>query len=136
MFFFAGINMAHHFAIAVGFPPETPPFICRRIFKLFRTTYVLRSDSSTTFAVPRTKKQSGDRAFSVAGPRLWNEFPLSIRGSTTLSGFKSQIKSYLFPFRFFPLPFSTVPCIHRKRRYINLIIIIIIYKMNDFDRDY
>ena len=79
-----------------------------------------------TFSVPRSKKQLGDRALSVAGPRLWNELPPSIRGCSELPGFKGRLKSHLFPTYFFSLSFSLAPCILCKRRYTNLIIIIII----------
>lgn len=79
-----------------AFVQESPQYLFS-YFQLYRTTYALRSDSSITFVVPRSKKQSGDRALSVAGPRLWNELPSSIRGSNNLSGFKSHLKSHLFP---------------------------------------
>lgn len=62
-----------------------------------KTTYTLRSDSAVTFEVPRSMKRAGDRAFSIAGPRLWNELPTNIRGLDCLSVFKSHLKSHLFP---------------------------------------
>ena len=37
----------------------------------------------------------GDRAFSVAGPNLWNPLPPHIKSSTTLGIFKSNLKTYL-----------------------------------------
>ena len=44
----------------------------------------------------QTAKTYGDRAFSRAGPKLWNKLSLSIRHSNTLSKFKSSIKTQLF----------------------------------------
>jgi len=38
----------------------------------------------------------GDRAFSVAAPRLWNALPLCIRSASSLSVFKSKLKTHLF----------------------------------------
>jgi len=36
--------------------------------------------------VPRTHTGFGDRAFQVAGPRLWNDMPASLRQSDTTVG--------------------------------------------------
>ena len=46
---------------------------------------------------PRTKtKFYGERAFSVASPKLWNALPLDIRLSPSINSFKSKLKTYLF----------------------------------------
>jgi len=47
--------------------------------------------------VPRLKLK-GDRAFSVAAPRLWNDLPEHLRLSPTVDNFKSLIKTYFFLF--------------------------------------
>jgi len=39
----------------------------------------LRSSDAVTCSVPRTRTCLGDRAFGVAGPRLWNALPISLR---------------------------------------------------------
>jgi len=39
----------------------------------------LRSSDAVTCLVPRTRTCLGDRAFGVAGPRLWNALPISLR---------------------------------------------------------
>ena len=39
-------------------------------------------------------KRTGDKAFAVAGPRLWNQLPLSIRQAPSLSVFKCLNKAY------------------------------------------
>ena len=41
-------------------------------------------------------KSYGDRAFSVAAPRLWNDIPDSIKCNKDLSSFKRDLKTYLF----------------------------------------
>ena len=47
--------------------------------------------------VPRTHTGFGDRAFQVAGPRLWNSLPASLRQSdTTVGQFKKLLKTHLF----------------------------------------
>ena len=39
----------------------------------------LRSASSLDFIVPQTRTKIADRAFSVAGPTVWNSLPESVR---------------------------------------------------------
>lgn len=57
----------------------------------------LRSGSSNLLLVPRTKLRTmGDRAFSALGPRLWNQLPESIRALSSISVFKSNLKTHLF----------------------------------------
>ena len=56
-----------------------------------------RSSSQNFLAVPRTMlKTYGDRAFSVAAPSLWNQFPPELRGVTSVNQFRTQLKTYLF----------------------------------------
>uniref|UniRef100_UPI00358F988E uncharacterized protein n=1 Tax=Myxine glutinosa TaxID=7769 RepID=UPI00358F988E len=45
----------------------------------------------------RTKFRSwGDRAFSIAAPTLWNSLPHTIRDSSSLTTFKTSLKTHLF----------------------------------------
>ena len=46
--------------------------------------------------VPRAYTPYGDRAFEIGAPRLWNALPSYIRGSNTISYFKSHLKRHLF----------------------------------------
>ena len=56
----------------------------------------LRSSSENLLDVPRTRVNYGDRAFSVAGPREWNDLPSDIRQCTSVESFKSSLKTHLF----------------------------------------
>ena len=57
----------------------------------------LRSASHHLLNVPFTKSALiSNRAFGVAGPVLWNALPRDIREITTLTVFKSQLKTHLF----------------------------------------
>ena len=56
----------------------------------------LRSFDSRQLLLPRTKTELGKRAFAYAGPRAWNDFPIALRPSTTLTEFKSALKTHLF----------------------------------------
>ena len=38
----------------------------------------------------------GDRAFSIAGPKLWNDLPLEIRKCASVATFKQSLKTFLF----------------------------------------
>lgn len=57
----------------------------------------LRSCDQGLLKVPRTNfKTFGDRAFARSGPFLWNELPLEIRNSPSVTIFKSKLKTHLF----------------------------------------
>ena len=61
--------------------------------------YSLRSGG--LYKIPRThRKTLGDRSFSVAGPREWNNLPLDIRSCQTFPTFKSKLKTHLFRLAF------------------------------------
>ncbi len=46
--------------------------------------------------MPRSRlKHRGDRAFVIVGPTLWNNLPVAIRTTTSLSIFKVMLKSHL-----------------------------------------
>ncbi len=56
----------------------------------------LRSSDQQLLTIPRARlKLKGDRAFSVAGPKLWNLLPVSIRSAQPISSFKLLLKTYL-----------------------------------------
>ena len=42
------------------------------------------------------KKAIGRRGFAVASPIEWNRLPQSVRSQQTITGFRSQLKTYLF----------------------------------------
>ena len=56
----------------------------------------LRSSRTADVLVPATSIGAGDRAFCVAGPRSWNRLPGSVQESTSLSHFKTNLKTHLF----------------------------------------
>ena len=45
---------------------------------------------------PRTRVQAGDRTFSVCASRAWNNLPISIRSSASVTIFKKSLKTHLF----------------------------------------
>ena len=57
----------------------------------------LRSQDQLLLQIPRSRlKTAGDRAFSIAGPNLWNTLPFDVRDSQTLNQFKTKLKTHLF----------------------------------------
>ena len=44
----------------------------------------------------RTAKAYGDKAFAKSGPELWNALPLNIRNSSSVTAFKSSIKTHYY----------------------------------------
>jgi len=57
----------------------------------------LLSSYVSTCVIPRTHTGFGDRAFQVAGSRLWNSQSASLRQSdTTVGQFKKLLKTHLF----------------------------------------
>ena len=62
-----------------------------------KPSYATRSSYDTTLlSIPRTRTCTGDKAFQVAGPRLWNSLPVSMRQAKTINAFKSCLKTHLF----------------------------------------
>ena len=61
----------------------------------------LRSGDQHLLVEKRSKLKSyGDRAFSVAAPRLWNSLPLLLRNCEDLEVFKGLLKTHLFKHAF------------------------------------
>ena len=56
----------------------------------------LRSSTDRTLTVPWTHNRFGDRSFAVAGPRLWNSLPISLRQISSFGQFRRCLKNHLF----------------------------------------
>jgi hypothetical protein len=57
----------------------------------------LRSNNERLLQIPRTRTVTyGDRAFSFAAPKLWNDLPTHLRSIDSIDVFKSNLKTYLF----------------------------------------
>jgi hypothetical protein len=63
----------------------------------YKAQRTLRSADKNLLVEPKTRlKTYGDRAFSVYGPKIWNQLPGYIHGLNTLDSFKRGLKTYLF----------------------------------------
>ena len=54
------------------------------------------SDRTKKVDIPTSMGKYGDRAFSVAGPKLWNALPFCIREEMNTLKFKKSLKTFLF----------------------------------------
>ena len=54
-----------------------------------------RSTVLDLLRIPRSHSAYFDRVFPVQGPKLWNSLPADIRNSTSINGFKRELKLYL-----------------------------------------
>ncbi len=73
------------------------PAYLTNLLSHYNPTRSLRSQNSGVLVVPRIAKSTkGGRTFSYLAPKLWNSLPDNVRGSDTLSLFKSRLKTHLF----------------------------------------
>ena len=64
---------------------------------LYTPTRSLRSSSDPlrlTYSVTRTL--AGDRTFTVSASKYWNDLPLTVRQSSSVSAFRKALKTHLF----------------------------------------
>ena len=54
----------------------------------------LRSTGANLLHVPKSNIVKGDRAFLIAGPKVWNSLPSNIRAITNLVDFKKKLKTF------------------------------------------
>ena len=47
-------------------------------------------------SIPAGDHKLGERAFSVAGPRAWNQLPTELKTTTNTATFKRKLKTFLF----------------------------------------
>ncbi len=76
---------------------DLAPAYLTNLLSRYNPTRSLRSQNSGLLVVPRIAKSTkGGRTFSYLAPKLWNSLPDNVRGSDTLSLFKSRLKTHLF----------------------------------------
>ena len=77
----------------------TAPHYLRSMLTPYVPKRHLRSSNCTavTFVVPRVNQNTvGKRAFSVAGPQVWNAIPDSIREIKSNDIFRAKLKTHFF----------------------------------------
>lgn len=76
---------------------DTAPSYLKDLITITKRKRTLRSNDQLLLNVPRCRLSTfGCRAFSYSAPILWNRLPEKCRKASTLTSFKSQLKTYLF----------------------------------------
>ena len=60
-------------------------------------TRSLRSSSQNLLHIPFIKSANGRRSFAFAAPTVWNSLPPTLRSASTLTTFRANLKTHLFP---------------------------------------
>jgi len=55
-----------------------------------------RSAKNNDLVIQRTKLKFGQRAFSVAGPHIWDQLPTELKITKNTAAFKRKLKTYFF----------------------------------------
>ena len=75
---------------------KAPQYLSSRL-EYYTPTRALRSSQKFLLVEKRTNLKSyGERAFSVAAPKLWNSLPYDLRACDSLDTFKAKLKTFLF----------------------------------------
>ena len=76
---------------------KTVPRYLQSAIELYAPSRALRSSKLALCSQAQANKCIGQRAFTVAGPLVWNALPLHLRSTiSSLDAFKSSLKTYLF----------------------------------------
>ena len=74
------------------------PIYLSELLHFYTPSRQLRSSIDTrVFRIPSFRTKScGQRSFSYQAPVIWNQLPISVCHSTSVSSFKSSLKTFLF----------------------------------------
>ena len=73
------------------------PYYLRPLLSSYAPERMLRSSAKNLLQTPMARtKAYGERSFSVAAPKLWNNLPDTIKNIDSLDSFKKNLKTFLF----------------------------------------
>ena len=76
---------------------QAPIYLSELLHLYTPSRQLLSSTDTRVFKIPSFRtKSSGQRSFSYQTPAFWNQLPVSVRHSTSVSSFKSSLKTFLF----------------------------------------
>ena len=75
---------------------ETAPAYLKELICIETPSYTLRHNQGAIVRVPRCRTKKAERAFSFAGPKLWNALPRKLRQCSSGSIFRRELKTHLF----------------------------------------
>ena len=76
-----------------------PEYILELLELKITSRYNLRSSKDMNLlehSKVKSKATLGDRSFTVAAPKLWNNLPNALRNVSNVDSFKCLLKTYLF----------------------------------------
>ena len=74
----------------------TPEYITAMLMPISEThSRNLRSSTTGTLLVPRSRTSFFDKSFTSSAPNLWNSLPISVRLSASINDFKDKLKGIL-----------------------------------------
>ena len=75
----------------------TAPVYLSQLIEIYQPARSLRSEGQVLLKKTKSRtKTYGDRSFQHCAPYLWNNLPQDVRSISSLSGFKSALKTFLF----------------------------------------
>ena len=89
------INTKFSFVVYKSLHGEGPEYLAS-LLEEYEPPRALRSASQHRLKEVRTKKKYGERAFSVIGPKLWNNLPMELKNKKSTNSFKTSLKTHLF----------------------------------------
>ena len=86
-------------SLCFGAITSAGPVYLSDLLKIYTPSRQLRSsaDIGILFIPSVNTKSYGERSFSYTSPTLWNTLPKDIRFSQSVSSFRSELKTHLFP---------------------------------------
>jgi len=88
--------LVHLTIIGTGRAPSYMSTLLQPVSALPDRSTILRSATRADLQVPRTRFKFGERAFSVAAAKVWNDLPLHVRTISNTDTFKRRLNTYLF----------------------------------------
>ena len=72
------------------------PFYNTSLIHQYAPSRSLRSQNFGLLVIPKIKTKWGERTFAHAAPSAWNSLPRTIKDSSSVEMFKSNLKTYMF----------------------------------------
>ena len=72
------------------------PIYMQNLVSIYHPNRSLRSENQMLMTAPRTLTTYGDRTFTAAVAKLWNELPYELRCIEHIKNFQKQLKTLLF----------------------------------------
>ena len=74
---------------------QAPAYICDLLVP-YTYSRMLRSAEKYQLHVPKCDLKYGERSFTYAAPKLWNDLPIDIKRAQSYQCFKKMLKTHLF----------------------------------------